>query len=295
MKKITSLIKLLRVHQWTKNFFIFLPAFFGLKLVQQHILVNAILAFIGFSLVASSIYIFNDLNDIEEDKLHPKKKSRPLASGAVTKTEGIIAMLFFCAAGCAIFVWGIKNTDVLIFIAYYIVQNILYSLKFKQKAITDVVMISLGFIVRILIGSWVTDTDLSHWIILMTFLLALFLALAKRRDDVLIFLETGNKTRKNVEGYNLEFLNVGITIMASVVIICYIMYTVSPEVVAKTGPDLYYTALFVILGIIRYLQITFVWNLSGSPTMILLRDRFLQASIVGWVSSLGVILYYHSR
>lgn len=127
----------------------------------------------------------------------------------------------------------------------------------------------------------------------MTFLLALFLALAKRRDDVLIYLATGVKTRKAIDGYNLDFLNATMIIMASVSIVSYIMYTVSPDAIYKAHSQwLYLTAIFVIFGILRYLQITLVENKSGSPTNILLKDRFIQFSIIGWIIAFGFLLYF---
>jgi len=154
-------------------------------------------------------------------------------------------------------------------------------------------IIALGFVLRILIGGAVTNTHLSHWIILMTFIFALFLALAKRRDDVLNYLQTGNKARKNIQGYNLEFLNVAITVMATVVVVCYLMYCTSVEIVGRFGDNVYLTSFFVILGILRYLQLTFVWLISGSPTLVLLRNRFLQLIILGWILSFFVIIYVH--
>jgi hypothetical protein len=127
------------------------------------------------------------------------------------------------------------------------------------------------------------------WIVLVTFLLALFLALAKRRDDCLL-AQGGLKTRKNIDGYNLELVNAAMVLMAAVTLVSYIMYTVSPEVVVRFGSDyLYLTALFVIVGILRYMQITFVEENSGSPTKLLLKDRFLQLTLVGWVMSFGLI------
>jgi hypothetical protein len=127
----------------------------------------------------------------------------------------------------------------------------------------------------------------------MTFLLAMFLALSKRRNDLLIYLETGEKTRKSVDGYNKDFLNASMVVMASVVIVAYILYTVSPDVQAKMHTDqLYLTSFFVILGILRYMQISFVENDSGGPTRILIKDRFLQLALLGWLASFSWILYF---
>jgi len=174
----------------------------------------------------------------------------------------------------------------------YLVINIAYTIKLKHVAIIDVFIIAIGFVLRLFIGSAVTNIELSMWIILMTFLLALFLALAKRRDDVLIFLSSGDKARKVIDGYNIDIVNLSMTIIASVNIVSYIMYTVSPEVIKKAHTDkLYLSVVFVLLGIMRYLQITFVEKKSGSPSDILLRDRFIQLTISGWILTLWILIY----
>jgi len=291
MKKLAHYTRLLRVHQWVKNLFIFLPAFFALKLRDGFVLEQDILSFIAFSMLASAVYVFNDVFDVEADRLHPIKCKRPLVTKDVTITEGVFLMTFLLIAGLGLFVFVIKSPVATLIAGFYLVENILYTIKLKHIAILDVVVISLGFVFRILIGGAVTHTVLSHWIILMTFIFALFLALAKRRDDMFNFIETGNKSRKNIQGYNLDFLNVSITIMATVVIVCYIMYCTSYEIVARFGNNVYLTSFFVILGILRYLQLTFVNQVSGSPTIILLKNRFLQLVILGWIISFIAIIY----
>ena len=174
----------------------------------------------------------------------------------------------------------------------YAVMNIAYSFHLKHVAILDVTIIAIGFVLRLFIGSAVTGIPLSMWIVVMTFLLALFMALAKRRDDVLIFMETGKKMRKVIDGYNLQFLDTAMAIMASVVIVAYTIYTTSTDVTARFHTQyLYLTSLFVILGIMRYLQIAFVHLDSGSPTRIVLKDRFMQLTILAWIISFAWILY----
>ena len=171
-------------------------------------------------------------------------------------------------------------------------MNIAYCIKLKQKAIVDVFLIAVGFVFRLLVGGFATGIWVSHWIILMTFLLALFLAFAKRRDDIVMFEETGVKARQNVDRYNVVFMNQAIGIVASITIVCYIMYTVSVEVIERFNSQyLYITSIFVLAGIIRYLQVTIVDVKSGSPTKVLLKDRFIQLCIVGWVITFSIILY----
>lgn len=280
----------MRPHQYIKNLFIFFPLFFALKITDTGLFFNAFVAFIALSFSASSIYTFNDYHDIEEDRRHPRKKNRPLASGAISKTQAIVIMTILAIASFAIMApLSLKATA---FLAAYVTLNILYSFYLKHVAILDVTIIAIGFVLRLFIGSAVTDTPLSMWIVVMTFLLALFLALAKRRDDVLIYLDTGEMMRKAINGYNLQFLDAAMAIMASVVIVAYTIYTTSAEVVQRVNSQhLYLTALFVILGVMRYLQIAFVLKDSGSPTQIVMTDRFMQLTLIGWGFTFVWILY----
>jgi len=283
-------IDLMRPSQYFKNLFIFAPLFFGLKITNIELLLSTFVAFLSFSLIASAVYIFNDYHDVEEDKLHPTKKNRPLASGSISKKAALLLMLMLLLVGLCIF--SLLGRQMLYIVFVYLVINIAYTIKLKHVAIIDVFIISIGFVLRLFIGSAVTNVELSMWIILMTFLLALFLALAKRRDDVLIFLSSGDKTRKVIDGYNIDIVNLSMTIIASVNIVSYIMYTVSPEVIKKAHTDkLYLSVVFVLLGIMRYLQITFVEKKSGSPSDILLRDRFIQLTISGWILTLWILIY----
>jgi len=285
-----ALIKLMRPHQYIKNLFIFLPPFFATKITNLTLLTNAFIAFIAFSLTASAIYILNDYHDIEEDRRHPKKKNRPLAAGIISKPQAIIIMSVLGIIGFSIM--SILSIEAVSILLAYTIMNIAYSFYLKHIAILDITIIAIGFVLRLFIGSVVTEVPLSMWIVVMTFLLALFMALAKRRDDVLIYLDTGKKMRKVIDGYNLQFLDTTMAIMASVVIVAYTIYTTSSPVIQTVNSKyLYLTALFVILGILRYLQITFVYKDSGSPTKIVLKDRFMQLVILGWVITFVWILY----
>jgi 4-hydroxybenzoate polyprenyltransferase len=286
----SQLIKLLRPHHYIKNIFIFLPLFFALKITDTTLLLHAFIAFIAFSLTASAVYILNDYRDIEEDRQHPTKKERPLASGAISKPQAIWIMSLLFVFGFILM--SLLSLSASAILAAYVIMNIAYSLHLKHVAILDVAIIATGFVLRLFIGAVVTGITLSQWIVVMTFLLALFMALAKRRDDVLIFMETGRKMRKVIDGYNLQFLDTAMAIMASVVIVAYTIWPTSIEVTEKFHTHyLYLTALFVILGIMRYLQIAFVHLDSGSPTRIVLKDRFMQATILGWALTFIWILY----
>ena len=288
--RISDIIKLMRPHQYIKNLFIFLPLFFAARITDTTLLLDAFIAFVAFSLVASAVYTLNDYHDIEEDRRHPEKRHRPLASGAMSKPQAIGVMALLFIAGVALMAsLSMPATATLL---AYVGINFAYSLYLKHVAILDVTIIAIGFVLRLFIGSAVTGISLSMWIVIMTFLLALFMALAKRRDDVLIYLDSGKKMRKVIDGYNLQFLDTAMAIMASVVIVAYIIYTTSAEVIERIhSGHLYLTALFVIVGIMRYLQIALVQKESGSPTRILLEDRFMQVTLFGWITSFAWILY----
>lgn len=290
-----DLFLLLRPHQWVKNGFVFLPLFFSGQFLNYNYIFSTIVAFFAFSFMASSIYCFNDIWDVEADRKHAKKRFRPIASGRVSKNIGycLMGIMVLLSLSLPYFYFNrvlfYKVASVLL---VYFMMNIAYCIKLKNFVLIDVFIIAIGFVLRVLLGGLVTGIWISHWIILMTFLLALFLAFAKRRDDVVAFEETGVVLRKNVSRYNLAFINQVITILATIIMVCYIMYTVSEEVVSRMGtPYLYVTSVFVLAGLIRYLQLTIVDVKSGSPTRVLMHDLFIQLCVVGWILSFFVIIY----
>lgn len=282
-----TFLNLIRFRQYAKNLFIFLPIFFGQKIGDTHLLFETFMVFVAFSLVASSVYIFNDIFDLEEDKRHDVKKNRPLASGNISREKAWIILVLFLLSGLGIGVY--MSPKVFNLLALYLILNIFYTIRLKHIAILDCFIIATGFVIRIFVGGIIGSVELSVWIVLITFLLALFLAFSKRRDDVRIYLSSGKKVRKVIDGYTLDFLNLSMTIMATVTLVSYIMYTVSQSVQSN---NLYITSVFVLLGILRYLQQTLVFGKSGSPTEVLLKDRFLQLVILGWIASFAVILYF---
>ena len=168
-------------------------------------------------------------------------------------------------------------------------------LKLKKIALLDVTIIAIGFVLRLFAGSFAYEVTLKIWIVIMTFLIALFLALAKRRDDVLILKKSGRKMRKSMDGYNLELIDNSMMIMSAVVIVAYIQYTTSQDIMEKfQNKNLYLTGLFVIFGVMRYLQITFVEKNSGSPTEIILKDKIMKVNILMWVLAFMWIIYFPS-
>lgn len=285
-----DLFKLIRPHHYIKNLFILMPVFFAGELNDLNQFLRASVAFVAFSIAASAIYVFNDYFDTEEDRLHPTKKLRPLASGAVSMRTGLILACVLAIAGTLLM--AALSLQALAVLGFYLALNVGYSLHLKHVAIIDVTIISIGLVMRLFVGSVVTSTPLSSWIVIMTFLLALFIALAKRRDDTLLFLNTGKKMRKVIDGYNLQLIDGAMSIMASVVIVAYLLYTTSTAIIQRLQTEhVYLTTLFVIIGVMRYLQITFVQLESGSPTRIVIRDRFLQVTILAWALSFVWIIY----
>ncbi len=290
MQKIISLFKLVRPQHYLKNVFIFAPIFFALKINDLELLFKCFVASIAFSLIAGVVYIINDYKDIEEDKLHPKKKFRPLASGKVTKPEAVLL-------GITIFILGIilsyaVDPMVTLLCLGYFIMNLLYSLWLKRVAIVDIFIIAIGFVIRLYVGAVAAQVLLTHWIVILTFLFAIFISLAKRLDDVVIYNTTGAKMRKSIDGYNEQFLNVASSVSLSVMLVAYIIYTTLPEVTIKfRSNNLYLTSLFVIFGVFRYLQITYVKNKSGSPVEILMKDRLIQLTIIGWIVTFGLLIY----
>ena len=290
-KGMAALMRLIRPKQWIKNGFIFVPLFFGGALFHINALLAGLITFFAYSFAASSIYCFNDIFDVEADRRHPVKCHRPIASGAVSirQAYGLMFLMLALSMGtCCL----LESWETMGIIAFYWLLNLCYCAKLKQYAIIDVCIVAFGFVLRLLAGGVATHIMLSKWIVLMTFLITLFMSFAKRRDDVLRMEKTGEAPRKNTSRYNLTFINQAITITASVTLVCYIMYTVSPEVVSRYHSEyLYLTTIFVILGLLRYIQITVVDKRSGDPTKVILRDRFTQLVVVAWSVAFLVMIY----
>lgn len=290
MKKTLLLI---RPQQWIKNGFVLIPMFFGGRLLNADDAIASVVTFFAFSFAASAIYCFNDIVDVDADRRHPIKCHRPIASGAVSvpTAYALMAVLALLSA-LLLFFLPQRAGETAGIVAFYFLLNMAYCIWLKRHAIIDVCTVAFGFVLRILAGGMACDVAVSNWLVLMTFLLALFLSFAKRRDDVLRMNETGEPPRRNTIRYNLTFVNQAITVTGTVTLVCYIMYTVSPEVVSRFhAPYLYLTSIFVLVGLLRYMQLTVVDEVSGDPTKILLRDRFTQAIVVAWIMAFLLIIY----
>lgn len=291
--KIRSIIQLIRPQQWAKNMFIFVPMFFSGNIFNPDYWNRCIFAFITFSLVASSIYCINDIHDVKSDRTHPKKRFRPVASRAISIVQASVISIILLFAAYALILSDItplKGASYII--SAYVMLNLAYCFYLKRFAIIDVFIIATGFVLRLVLGGTVCQIWLSPWIVCLTFLLSLFLAFAKRRDDVILRESKGIVARKNILSYNSEFMNQTLGIIAAITMVCYIIYSVSPDVELRLGSHyIYITSIFVLAGILRYLQIAMVFVKSGSPTKILLKDHFIQLCILGWILSFLIIIY----
>lgn len=285
---IAPLIALLRPHQWIKNTFVAAPLFFSPSAFSLPAVGVVAAGVVSFCFVSSAIYVFNDYKDRETDRQHPKKRDRPLAAGTVSTSQATALFVVLLLAGLAIAAF--LDPIFLSFAASYVTINLAYSLGLKRLSIIDVMIISILFVLRIYAGATLIDVVPSPWMIVSAGLLALFLALAKRRDDLEVGLDSNH--RVSLRGYTKEYLDAVITIVLGAVLIAYLMYTTGDYARQKFGTDwLFLTAPFVIAGVLRYLQITLVEKRSGSPTRMVLNDRFLQVTIAGWLLTFGLLMY----
>jgi len=285
-------VKLLRPKDWAKNLFLFIPSFFAGHFFVLHKLELLSVGFLAFSCFASSIYIINDYRDIENDRKHPKKSKRPMASGKVPPSHGIVISVLLVIIGSVLAYLVNSDLWLLFILGVYYVMNIGYSFGLKNVAILDMIIVAMGFILRIKAGAIIVNEETTDWLIIMTFLLALFMAIGKRRDDILLQESSGTSMRKSLTGYNLSFLDTMLGLFSAIIIVAYLNYTQDDDSIRRLGTyRLYYTTIFVIAGIMRYLQVVFVKKDSGSPTEILYKDHFIQITILLWVACFFTILY----
>ncbi|MFD2261693.1 decaprenyl-phosphate phosphoribosyltransferase [Lacibacterium aquatile] len=282
------ILKLLRPHQWVKNAFILAPLFFTPAAVNAQNFGRIALGVIAFCALASAVYILNDYMDRETDRQHPSKRNRPLAAGTVSEVAALILMVVLAAWGLVIA--GLLNTTFLFISIGYLVVNLAYSTALKRVAILDVMLVALGYVLRVEGGAAIIGVPASVWILVCTGLVSLFIALAKRRDDIVKDLGAGH--RQSLAGYNIPFLDTSIAIVLAGLLVSYLIYTTEPEAALKFGTDkLYLTTPFVIMGVLRYLQIALVEERSGSPTQIVLTDKFLILCVVAWAATFAALIY----
>jgi 4-hydroxybenzoate polyprenyltransferase len=291
--KLSSYITLIRPKQWIKNFFIFAPAFFAGNLSEPKILRLTLIAFIAFCLVSSSVYVINDIFDVEADRFHPRKKFRPLATGDISINSAIlitIIMLIF-----AILLITQLNISFAFITLTYILMNLLYSFKVKHIVILDVFFISLGFVLRIEAGATAIGVSVSSWMMLTTIFLSLFLAISKRRAE-LTSIEPGNLEiqRKVLNHYDVTFADQMNTLAATGTVICYALYTVSEKAISTFhSENLIYTTPFVVYGIFRYLYLLHKKNLGENPELVITKDISLIINVFLWLIVSLLIIYKH--
>lgn len=292
MNKLINIIKLLRVEQWIKNIFIFLPIFFDKKIFLTEYFMPTCIVALYFSLTSSIIYIINDIKDIDVDRLHPKKSKRPLASKQIKVGTAYFIILVLLVIKGLLYFFSLISIEVLCIIEFYTILNLLYTFILKKYSLIDVAVIALGFTLRVLVGGIAVNVVLSKWILIMSFLITLLLALAKRRNDCKILLDTGIKMRHNSDQYSLEFINNAMSIISAVTIVAYLQYCLDSKTIQNYGTDMIYiTFVFVLLGILRYLQISIIKNDSGSPTKLMYKDRFLQICMFLYVVVFCYLIY----
>ncbi|MBB6622326.1 decaprenyl-phosphate phosphoribosyltransferase [Clostridium gasigenes] len=284
MKDFKYIIKLLRPKQWIKNFFVFGAVIFSNNIINFGVAKSNILTFIAFCLISSTVYILNDIVDVERDRKHPKKCERPIASGKVSVTKAIIIGIILAILSLFIAI-NLKKL-IFIIIILYLVNNIIYSFKIKNIILLDVFCISIGFILRLLAGGIATGVETSKWIILCTLFLSLFLGFGKRRNEVIILGEGANEHRKNLSQYTVELLNQLINISLTCTIMSYAIYSI----LGSVSENFIWTSIFVIFGVLRYYYLMYSKGEGGSPTELVLKDKQLGGCIMFWVCTCIVIL-----
>ena len=284
----TPVWQLLRPHQWVKNAFVAAPLFFTPAAMSPGAAAKVLAGVVGFCAVSSGVYILNDYLDRAADRRHPSKRDRPLAAGSVDARAALGLMGGLAVGGLA--GAGLISAGFTLIVAAYLALNVAYSAGLKRLAIIDVMSVALGFVLRVYAGGALIGVEPTVWIVACTMLLALFIALAKRRDDVVKGLD--EEHRESLAGYSRRFLDTSLAVVLAALLVSYLLYTTQPENMARLGTDrLYLTVPFVIAGVLRYLQITLVEERSGAPTTVMLTDRFLLVTVAGWVAAFAWLIY----
>lgn len=290
-----SYLKLIRPEQWIKNAFVFAPLVFSKELFEPTQFFTAMTASIAFCLTASSIYIINDISDINADRAHPLKRDRPLAAGAIKRTQAyaLLGMLLL-ASGYIAFQ---TNPRFQLVLGTYFVMNLAYSLKLKEVVLLDVFTIAAGFVLRVLGGAFAIDVQVSSWIVLCTLFLSLFLGFAKRRGELLLVHQVRPKTERRVLGsYSVGFVDQMLTIAAAGTVISYALYTVAPRTVEVFGTEkMIYTTVFVTYGMFRYLFLIHMTDSTENPTKAVTSDIPIIVVTVLWILTCVGLIYLGGR
>lgn len=269
---ISDILFEMRINQWTKNLLVFASAIFSGAILNPSTLSLAFLAFLSFSFMASTIYIINDIVDVEKDRIHPEKCRRRIASGVISIPTAICIAIATFSIG-TVLAYSI-NYLVLFVVLLYFVMNLAYSLYLKHVVLIDVMIIAAGFVLRAVTGALAVDGILTSWFILCTLGLSLFLALGKRRHELLLFKADPSNQRKVLNFYSVEMLDQLMTIITGALIMFYSMYAASEE------PAMMFTIPFVIYGIFRYYYLIHMKNAGGRPEKILLNDKHILVTVI---------------
>lgn len=280
----------MRPREWIKNAFLFAPLLFSRNILHEELDLKSACGFAIFCLAASGVYLINDICDREDDRSHPEKRHRPIAAGLIpVALAGASAVVMLITAAVGGFALGAAFGLVTI---AYIVVVVAYSKWLKHVVIVDVFAIAAGFVIRVAAGAVVIDVEMSHWLIICTILLALFLGLSKRRHELVSVSGDGRLHRRVLAEYDPLFLDMMIGIVTSATVIAYALYTVSQETIQRFHTDrLLLTVPFVLYGIFRYLYLVYHKNFGGDPSRVLVSDGPLLISIVLWVIACGIIIY----
>jgi 4-hydroxybenzoate polyprenyltransferase len=289
--KIRDAIISLRPTQWTKNLFVAAALIFAKKVFDVPSVLRTLAAIAVFTLLAGSHYIVNDLLDVAEDRVHPRKSRRPIAAGRIGRGEAVALAAVLAAASLVLA--DLLSPAFFGAAAAYVVLQLAYSYKLKHVVILDIFLVASGFVLRVIAGGLVIAVPISPWLLLCTMLLALFLAISKRRHELRLLAEDASRHRPILEEYSFGLLDQMISIVTACTVIAYCLYTVSEETVRKFGTDrLIYTTPFVLYGIFRYLYLIYMKDEGGTPEELILKDKPLLASIVLWIATAVAIIYY---
>ncbi len=284
------LLTAMRPHQWSKNAFVFAPLLFGKKVTDLSAIGYAFLAFAVFCLLSSSLYLFNDWLDSDEDRTHPEKRLRPISSGDLPVSVALCCagILFVAGFGIAAAI----GAKFFFLAASYIVLILAYCLLLKHLLVLDCMTIAAGFVMRVVGGAIAVQVMPTHWLIVCAFLLALFLAFTKRRQELLTLSGNAAAHRYVLGQYSVEYVDRVNTILIGAAIVCYALYTVAPETAARFGTDaLIYGTVFVIYGMFRYLALLGDSANGGDPSKMLLRDKPLLLTVIGWAAYNAILIY----
>ncbi len=286
-----ALIETMRPRQWIKNLLVFAGVLFSLKLFELDSLLRSTAAFFIFCVVSGAVYIMNDLVDYKRDLAHPEKRNRPIASGRLPRRAALVALIFLTILSFSLG-WLLSAKFALVTFVYF-VMNIAYSFKLKNIVIIDVMTIAIGFVLRAVAGAVVISVSFSHWLLMCTMLLALFLAICKRRHELYLISDNAANHRAVLEHYSLALIDQMTAIVTASALVAYALYTISPEVIGKFKTNkLIYTFPFVLFAIFRYLYLVMTKNQGGSPEKVFLQDKAMIIDLFLWVVAVLGILYF---